>query len=135
MDIGEQSMVTGLTTVPSDKLKRTTAAHRLPNMASPDDEDLEDSDDEVTLRQNIELSIKHLSLESGHPHFLGKSSGLMFLQTALDMKEEYVGAAEKVPLANARPEFWTELPVSPFYLRALPVHSSLFGSSSVSSDN
>lgn len=82
----------------------------------PKEEDLDPSDDEMTLRQNIELSIKHLSLESGHPQFLGKSSGLMFLQTALDMKEEYVGGklphAAKLPLAGARPQFWSELPVS-----------------------
>ncbi|KAJ3558753.1 hypothetical protein NM688_g738 [Phlebia brevispora] len=100
------------------KVDTQSPAARLPSMASkfdqPDD-DLDPSDDEMTLRHNLEQSIRHLSLEANRPNFLGKSSGLMFLQTALDLREQYVSenptkGAIQVPLIFARSEFWKEQP-------------------------
>ncbi|KAJ3551665.1 hypothetical protein NM688_g4573 [Phlebia brevispora] len=80
-----------------------------------DDEELDSSDDETTLRQSLELSIKNLTLRPKRANFFGKSSGLMFLQTALDLRDQYVHGkapdkgAIHARLANAREEFWDDL--------------------------
>ena len=78
-----------------------------------DEDDLDPSDDEITTRNTLAASFNDISLYSGHDHFLGKSSSLMFLQTALDMKHEYVSPsaplqARQPLLASMRPEFWHE---------------------------
>ncbi len=85
-----------------------------------DADDLDPSDDEVSARQSIVQSFVDLSLCPVHDHFLGKSSSLMFLQTAMDVKQEYVGPSEegqseggkekeKSSLFHTkRPEFWNE---------------------------
>ena len=87
------------------------------SMEHKDDDDEDASDDEMIVKHNLELSIRHLSLDHSRPHFLGKSSGLFFLQAALDMKEAFIGpdTSTRVPLSGARPEFWTELEVSDVY--------------------
>lgn len=79
-----------------------------------DADDVDSSDDEVTLRHSIEQRMKYLSLGPTLPQFLGKSSGLSFLNTALDFKEAYdTGQSYSVQqqLAETRPEFWGELSV------------------------
>lgn len=89
-------------------------------------EDL-DPDDEVSTHTHDRI-IDALESMSIHPrydhydHFLGKSSSMMFLQTAMDICEEYAGserervggsASEKTQwLGERRPVFWSEHPVS-----------------------
>ena len=91
-----------------------------------DSEDL-DPDDEVSVH-TYERIIEALDGMTIHPryehydHFLGKSSSMMFLQTAMDICEEYAGservsggsgAGEKTKwLRERRPVFWSEHPVS-----------------------
>ncbi len=93
---------------------------RFSNMAATferDADDVDSSDDELTLRMSIEKRIKHLSLATHPPQFLGKSSGLSFLQTALDVKEAYVNGESstrkpvQIQLVGTRPEFWGKIPV------------------------
>ena len=79
-----------------------------------DEDDLVPSDDEISTRNTLTESFSKISLFSGSDHYSGKSSSLMLLQTALDMKSEYVNPS--VPLqarrplfaATIRPEFWNE---------------------------
>ena len=117
----------------------STCRSRLLSPDSVDTEDLDPSDDEVTTRNKLTEGIQNISLFTGHDHFLGKSSGLMFLQTALDMKQEYVSPGEPInngaagpsgvregergqtgkPLMpSKRPLYWHEHPVG-FRIRGL----------------
>lgn len=88
-----------------------------------DADDLDPSDDEITARDTLAQSFETFSIYPGHDHFLGKSSSLMFLQTAIDMKQEYVSPPREgqdegpererpVLLGIKRPEFWNEHTVS-----------------------
>lgn len=56
-----------------------------------------------------------MSLSPFRSRFLGKSSGAMLIQTALDLKEEFVGLQEDPGVSGVgrrRNEFWEPLPVS-----------------------
>lgn len=89
-----------------------------------DSDHIDSSDDEANARRNLVRSFDDMSFYPRHDHFLGKSSNLMLLQTAMDMREEYkgsegertgagAGSGEKLPLFEERRlEFWTEHPVS-----------------------
>lgn len=91
-----------------------------PPLVNVDDEDLEPSDNEMITRQSVEIGMKNLSLNAGHPRFFGKSSSVMFLQTAIMLRREYTGAeiarlgpgGRKMILPCKRPEFWRAHPVS-----------------------
>ena len=106
----------------------TSALVPITPVSSPpiDADDLDPSDDEVTLRKTLAQGFQDLALQTGD-HFLGKSSSLMFLQTAFDLKKEYVnpsqaphdearaGGSRGSPptlMPHKRPEFWLEHPVS-----------------------
>ncbi len=96
-----------------------------------DGDDFESSDDEYSARKTLEASFKTVSMDPGGPHFFGKSSSVMFLQKAMDIRQEYVkeslpsGASEAteseqavLALANftgKRLEFWNTHPVSVEY--------------------
>lgn len=81
---------------------------------SPADDGLHSSDDEyATISVTDEL--RQLSVERGNTRFFGKSSGVVLIQTAMDMKKEFTATNRgddnpdsPVPgLLNARrPEFW-----------------------------
>ena len=88
--------------------------------ASPNDDELHSSDDEyATISVTDEL--RRLSVERGNTRFFGKSSGVVLIQTAMDMKKEFTatnrGEESAEPqaglgLLNARrPEFWHFEPV------------------------
>jgi hypothetical protein len=70
-----------------------------------------------------EDDIKHLKLadhmmslhiDPTENRFFGKSSGVMLIQTAIDLKHEYIGQPDRSKegiLGARRPEFWTIRPV------------------------
>lgn len=101
----------------SSKLASQPQALRPPRPAV-DGDDLDPSDDELTAQQRLEMGLKNLNLHDGHPRFFGKSSSVMFLQTAMTLRREYTGAEEARPgpegrkqiLPCKRPEFWRAHP-------------------------
>ncbi|KAF8972347.1 fungal-specific transcription factor domain-containing protein [Flammula alnicola] len=85
------------------------------NAASPTG--LDEDDDETCLLLSDDL--KQMDLEPHEYRFFGKSSGIMLLRTALELKNEYTGSditltdlrhGQKPPLQNLRMEFWTLRP-------------------------
>ena len=105
----------------------------IPDTMSPipiDADDLDPSDDEVTARITLTKRLEDVSIYAHEDHFLGKSSSLMFLNTAFDMKKEYVNSpsdsatgtpelsaiAERASAIESsrpvlqfkRPEFWND---------------------------
>ncbi|KAI0682880.1 fungal-specific transcription factor domain-containing protein [Cytidiella melzeri] len=89
-----------------------------PPLNSVDEGDLDPSDNEMLNRKTLELGMKDMKLNYGHPRFFGKSSSVMFLQTAIMLRHEYTGAemahegpeGKKVILPRKRPEFWRAHP-------------------------
>lgn len=58
--------------------------------------------------------IKQLEINPAHCRFFGKSSGVMLIQTAIDLKNEYTGedSIRHPTFTSKRPEFWDVSPVS-----------------------
>lgn len=88
-----------------------------------DVDDASSSDDEYSTRQTLAESFKSVSMDPGGPHFFGKSSSFLFLQKAMDIRQEYVnelvapGVTERTILTPAsfprkRSKFWSTHPVS-----------------------
>jgi len=89
------------------------------------EEDLHSSDDEFATI-SITDELRRLSIDRGNTRFFGKSSGVVLIQTAMDMKKEFnnppgvnplnqtEGSAqqESNQLPSRRPEFWHFEPVS-----------------------
>lgn len=83
-------------------------------MPAVDADDLDPSDNEMTARDTLARHMKNLVLDPGHPRFFGKSSSVMFLQTAMDLKQEVAGTPPlrtdprtgRVILPCKRPEYW-----------------------------
>lgn len=82
------------------------------------EEDLHSSDDEFATI-SITDELRRLSIDRGNTRFFGKSSGVVLIQTAMDMKKEFnapPGANssnqgegnvyQNVNLPSRRPEFW-----------------------------
>jgi hypothetical protein len=94
-----------------------------PNM----EEDLHSSDDEFATI-NVTDELRRLSIDRGNTRFFGKSSGVVLIQTAMDMKKEFNNSPGVNPidetergisqqftqLPSRRPEFWHFEPVSAF---------------------
>ena len=90
------------------------------------EDDLHSSDDEfATISVTDEL--RRLSIDRGNTRFFGKSSGVVLIQTAMDMKKEFNNPAGADPLdqtggsvqqqaakelPSRRPEFWHFEPAS-----------------------
>lgn len=91
------------------------------------EEDLHSSDDEFATI-SITDELRRLSIDRGNTRFFGKSSGVVLIQTAMDMKKEFnnppgtnpliqaEGSAQQIPnhLPSRRPEFWHFEPASIF---------------------
>lgn len=85
-------------------------------------DDLDPSDDELTETRTLEKRMKEISIDPLHPRFFGKSSSVMFLQTAMALKQTYGtvpqpavgpdGRRKVVPCK--RPEYWRAHSVSSF---------------------
>jgi len=96
------------------------------------EDDLHSSDDEFATI-SITDELRRLSIDRGNTRFFGKSSGVVLIQTAMDMKKEFnnpPGAdlsnqaeGDTQPksghLRARRPEFWHFEPVSIFPLLRL----------------
>jgi hypothetical protein len=83
-------------------------------------EEFPDEDDvaQISLANRISL----LSIDPVHRRFFGKSSGAMLIQTAMELKKEYIGTDDtaRIPfIGTQRPEFWKVNPVSQFFRRSL----------------
>ncbi|KAI0819293.1 fungal-specific transcription factor domain-containing protein [Trametes gibbosa] len=61
-----------------------------PSSAQVDSEDLDPSDDEVIAQRNIVAKLEKMSVHPSTMRYHGKSSSLLFIQTAMDLKHEYV---------------------------------------------
>jgi len=101
------------------------------------EEDLHSSDDEFATI-SITDELRRLSIDRGNTRFFGKSSGVVLIQTAMDMKKEFNnpaganplnqtgGSTQQTPddhLPSRRPEFWHFEPASIFlYPVTLSVH-------------
>ncbi len=98
-----------------------------------DEADAQDlSDDEVNTHNAFAHVFQDMSLhpKHHHDHFLAKSSGMMLVQTAMEMRKDYevverervgagagadAGTGKPRPFCHCgekRPMFWTEYPVS-----------------------
>lgn len=79
------------------------------------DDELSSSDEEAGAVQ-LSYGMQKLTVDSTLQRFFGKSSGAVFLMTAMEMKNRYVkrdesGTAPKV-FGVKRPEYWSAQPVS-----------------------
>ena len=54
-------------------------------------DDLDPSDDEIIAQRNIVQKLKQMSVNPASMRYHGKSSSLLFIQTAMDLKHEYAG--------------------------------------------
>ncbi|CDO71787.1 hypothetical protein BN946_scf184939.g11 [Trametes cinnabarina] len=66
-----------------------------PAPAQVDSEDLDPSDDEIIAQRNIVQKLRKMSVNPSQMRYHGKSSSLLFIQTAMDLKHEY--AATHLP--------------------------------------
>lgn len=88
-----------------------------PACGPPDSEDDEDDYTTVDISANLK---ERLQQDPMNYRFFGKSSGVMLIQAALDLKNEYTGNKAKdqpavevpVMIGQKRPEFWSVRPVS-----------------------
>lgn len=54
---------------------------------TPPADGVDSDDEELAVRLTLEEKFKHISLDPGKQHFIGKSSNLMFIQTAVEFQE------------------------------------------------
>lgn len=82
----------------------------------PPDSDDEEEADYATVDISANLR-ERLQQDPMNYRFFGKSSGVMLIQAALDLKNEYTGNSIERPTSPAigqkRPEFWNVRPVRP----------------------
>jgi len=62
-----------------------------PSIQPSDPDEIEPSDDEVMAQHSLVTSLKQMRLAPNHLRFFGKSSSIMFIQTAMDLKRQYSG--------------------------------------------
>lgn len=84
-----------------------------PKLPPVDADDLDPSDDELTKVNTLETRMKEVSIDPMHPRFFGKSSSVMFLQTAMALKHTYSGQEPNLAADGRRrmapckrPEYW-----------------------------
>ncbi|KAI0771317.1 fungal-specific transcription factor domain-containing protein [Trametes elegans] len=76
-------------TQPSPSVLASPPAGPVPSQV--DSDDLDPSDDEVIAQQNIVRKLQQISVNPSAMRYHGKSSSLLFIQTAMDLKHEYAG--------------------------------------------
>ena len=101
-----------------------------PKLPPVDSDDLDPSDDEMTKTNTLEKRMKEVSIDPMHPRFFGKSSSVMFLHTAMALKNTYSGNKETAAVGpdgqrkivpTKRPEYWRAHSVSPSIIVVLEV--------------
>jgi hypothetical protein len=84
------------------------------------------SDDEISARKNLAQMFDNMHLYTGHDNFLGKSSSMMFLQAALESKQEYfVSGSPKLPYARPQNDAPSSLPSNAREKGKTPAHVPL----------
>ncbi|KAI0351792.1 hypothetical protein OH77DRAFT_1498379 [Trametes cingulata] len=68
-----------------------TSPPTLPQSSQVDEDDLDPSDDEIIAQRNIVEKLSKMSVNPSQMRYHGKSSSLLFIQTAMDLKHEYAG--------------------------------------------
>jgi hypothetical protein len=63
--------------------------------------------------ESVTYIMKQIRLDSDQRSFFGRSSNLMLVKTALDLKQEYLGDSvpPELDIKRKRPEFWGVAPV------------------------
>lgn len=97
----------------------TAVAPQAPNV---DAEDLPPSDDEIISQRTLTHNLKQMHINPAHMRFFGKSSSIMFIQTAIEAKHEFTGTEmpkredrNRPPLLRSkRPQFWGIHPVGAY---------------------
>ncbi|CCM00118.1 uncharacterized protein FIBRA_02145 [Fibroporia radiculosa] len=95
-----------------------------PVIQPTDPDDLEPSDDEVMAHHSLVNSLKQIKLNPTQLRFFGKSSSIMFIQTAMDLKRQYAGVGDEARQTvtshptllhgeHRRPNTWSLHPVRP----------------------
>lgn len=91
----------------------STSGDNLP-LPSVDPDDLVPSDDEIG-QSHITEGIKRMAMDPLDRRFHGKSSGIVLVQTAMNLKREFAGVGgtktTNIPPATRRQEFWSPHPV------------------------
>jgi hypothetical protein len=75
---------------------------------------LDDPRDDDFVRVTLSGELNHTSIPSAQDRFFGKSSSVLLVQQALDLKYKYKEQGEggtQRTLGRRRPEFWTTRPV------------------------
>jgi hypothetical protein len=88
---------------------------------SDDERDLEDFA-KISIRDDPKRSLQQQ--DTMNYRFFGKSSGVVLVQTAIDLKNEFSGLPltqkpQKPVIGSKRPEFWNVRPVSALLFRTL----------------
>lgn len=91
-------------------LESLSSALRGMNNTAQTPQDMTDDDEDSSLL--LADNMKRLQLEPHEYRFFGKSSGVMLIRTAIELKNEYAGRETNTSvLRNKRKEFWTMRPV------------------------
>lgn len=96
---------------PTSPVRGLTQSLKPPIPVDPDD--LQPSDDELA-HSTLAEGLKRLAVEPLDARFHGKSSGIMLVQAAMNLKQEFDGSSKNFDLLppTRRPEFWAPHPVS-----------------------
>jgi len=76
--------------------------------------------------ESMTYIMKQIRLESDQRSFFGRSSNIMLVKTAMDLKQEYLGVSvpSDLTINRKRPEFWSVAPVA--FLKMAMLHFLTF---------
>ncbi|KAI0671307.1 fungal-specific transcription factor domain-containing protein [Trametes maxima] len=77
--------------IPTTQSSSSIASPPAPPSGQMDSDDLDSSDDEVIAQRNIVQKLQKMSVNPSQMRYHGKSSSLLFIQTAMELKHEYAG--------------------------------------------
>ncbi|KAF8838280.1 hypothetical protein BDN67DRAFT_102022 [Paxillus ammoniavirescens] len=78
------------------------------NAALASDDDVVPSDDEDIATARLSESLKNINLNPSHTRFFGKSSSIMLIQKAIDLKKEYTGGEDSRSDSFSNPCYQSE---------------------------
>lgn len=65
----------------------TLSTNRFPSLTNMDQADVDPSDDDISTENSVQYGVQSLLHKYGHKQFVGKSSSILLLQQAMNMKE------------------------------------------------
>lgn len=88
----------------------------------------EEHGDDDFAHMTLADDMQKMNLDKSEHRFFGKSSSIMLVQTAIELKNEYTGVKgdfARTILGSRRPEFWTSRPVgyTSYYFRIERIYS------------